>query len=302
MHRLIVFILIALFTTIGKLHAETTIFPEFDSNKEVRSIIGQGIGHAFVGSKTSEEQGWKKALKAARNQVLRQTKKSLRQRISDSNPNLSSEIEPVGPGEILRILKEKRLGISKKGKTRTFKVQIVAELHYRLVDNLTSKQLLTDPSLPLTVRIWTDKRVYHKGSKIVFYLQGNRDFYARVFDVAVDGTTIQLLPNEFRPAERFEGGKLYSLPDPGMGDDFDFDVEPPLGNEDVILYASEAPLGNVLFKEYIGGMFGRVEGSLSDLSSSLKNLTPNQKLDSDNKSGFRFVEFINTRWRLATTP
>jgi hypothetical protein len=270
------------------------------SPREVRSIIGQGVGHAFVGSKTSEEKGWRKAAKAARSQVLRQTKKSLRERITARNSNLSFEIKPSSSGKVIRVLKEERLGIDQKGKTRTFKVRVVAELNYRLVSDLSDEQLLAMPDLPLTVRIWTDKRVYREGSKIVFHLQGNRDFYARAFDIAVDGTTIQLLPNAFRTTEHFKGGKLYSLPDPAMGDDFDFEVSPPLGKEDVLLFASEAPLGDVLFAEFIGGMFGRVEGSLNNLTESLKNLVPNQQLESDKKSGFRFVEFVKYRWRLAT--
>jgi hypothetical protein len=301
--RIWVFVfLFILSTPISSICSAATGANELGAVQDVRSIISQGIGHAFVGSKSSTEDGWKKAAKAARKQVLRQTKKSLKERISDRNRNISFEIEPLSSGKILRILKEEQLGIDKKGKTRIFKIRIVAELHYRLISDASSKQLLSDPSLPLTVRIWTDKRVYREGSKIIFYLQGNRDFYARAFDVAVDGTTIQLLPNAFRTQQHFKGGKLYSIPDPAMGDDFDFDVGPPLGREDVLLYASEAPLGDVLFKEFIGGVFGRVEGSLSDLSESMKNLIPNQKLASDNKSGFRFVEFINHRWRLATMP
>jgi hypothetical protein len=39
---------------------------------------------------------------------------------------------------------------------------------------------LDNPSLPLTVKVWSDKETYREGDKIKIYLKGNKPFFARV--------------------------------------------------------------------------------------------------------------------------
>lgn len=109
--------------------------------------------------------------------------------------------------------------------------------------------MLEDPTLPLNVRIWTDRTrsgeraVYRKGEKMRFYLRGNKPFYARVIYTSADGQTLQVLPNPYRRSHYFQGGTLVVLPD-GQ-DSFEMEVSEPFGAERVTVYASERPLGEL---------------------------------------------------------
>ncbi|MCK7510235.1 MAG: DUF4384 domain-containing protein [Desulfobacterales bacterium] len=53
---------------------------------------------------------------------------------------------------------------------------------------------LDDPSLPLAIKVWTDKASYHAGEKIKIYLKGNKPFFARVIYRDAAKSTLQLLP------------------------------------------------------------------------------------------------------------
>jgi hypothetical protein len=62
------------------------------------------------------------------------------------------------------------------------------------------------PSGLLNVRVWTEKRAYRSGERVTVYMQGNRDFYARVVDITSTGDIVQLLPNRFRQQNLFKAG------------------------------------------------------------------------------------------------
>ncbi len=100
-----------------------------------------------------------------------------------------------------------------------------------------------DPSAPLSVRVWTDRKEYKAGQKIKVYLRGNKPFFARVIYKDASGGMVQLLPNPFRSDNYFQGGTMYELP---TGNDrFELEVSPPFGEESIIVYASSSPLGDI---------------------------------------------------------
>lgn len=109
--------------------------------------------------------------------------------------------------------------------------------------------MLEDPTLPLNVRIWTDRSrsgeraIYRKGEKMRFYLRGNKPFYARVIYTSADGQTLQVLPNPYRRDHYFQGGTLVVVP--GGQDSFELEISEPLGIERVTVYASDRPLGDL---------------------------------------------------------
>ena len=109
--------------------------------------------------------------------------------------------------------------------------------------------VLDDPTLPLSVRIWTDRSksgetaVYRKGEHMRFYLRGNKPFYARVIYTSSNGQILQVLPNPYRRENHFQGGTLVVLP--SSQDSFEMEVTEPLGSERVTVYASERPLGEL---------------------------------------------------------
>lgn len=117
-----------------------------------------------------------------------------------------------------------------------------------------------DPSAPLAVRIWTDKKDYRPGDRLKVYFKGNKPFYARIVYVDVAGTLTQILPNPSRSENYFNGGVVYEIP--SDQDRFSMEVTPPFGAEKVLLYASSAQLGDIGLVNRGGGIFSVTEKNL----------------------------------------
>ena len=109
-----------------------------------------------------------------------------------------------------------------------------------------------DPSAPLNVQLWTDKKEYKKGDKVKIYIKGNKPFYARILNKGVSGELLQLLPNPYRKDHYFNGGVIYEIP--SGTDRFEMEVTPPFGQENIIVYASTAPLGDISLAP-VGGVY-----------------------------------------------
>jgi hypothetical protein len=101
--------------------------------------------------------------------------------------------------------------------------------------------------LPLAVKLWTDKETYREGDKIKIYLKGNKPFFARVIYRDAAKTNLQLLPNPYRQDNYFQGGVTYEIP--SGRDKFELEVNPPFGEESIIVYASVSELGDLNLKE-----------------------------------------------------
>jgi hypothetical protein len=100
-----------------------------------------------------------------------------------------------------------------------------------------------DPSAPLNVQLWTDKKDYKEKEKIKIYIRGNKPFHARIVHKGGNGGLLQLLPNPYRKDHYFNGGVIYEIP--SGQDRFEMEVTPPFGQEDIIVYASTSPLGEI---------------------------------------------------------
>jgi len=100
-----------------------------------------------------------------------------------------------------------------------------------------------DPAAPLSVKTWTDKKAYKQGEKVKVYIKGNKPFFARVLYRDASGELIQLLPNPYQPDNYYNGGTVYELP--SGKDRFELEVSPPFGEENIIVYGSTAPLGEI---------------------------------------------------------
>ncbi len=111
---------------------------------------------------------------------------------------------------------------------------------------------LDDPSLPLTVKVWTDKESYREGEKIKIYLQGNKPFFAKVIYRDAGNNNLQLLPNPYRQDNYFQGGVIYAIP--SGTDKFELEVNPPFGEESIMIYASISELGDLNLKQE-GGVY-----------------------------------------------
>lgn len=120
-----------------------------------------------------------------------------------------------------------------KEKDNRYHVRISARVEYEL--NLS----------PVTVNVWTSKKIYKQGENIVIHIRGDQDYYAQVFDFKPNGEKVRLLPYGARQLGfLFKAGKIYKIPD--QKDDFELKAVPPYGKNQVVVYASVIP-----FKEQI---------------------------------------------------
>ena len=103
--------------------------------------------------------------------------------------------------------------------------------------------LLADPSAPLTVKLWVSNESPREGDGLKAYVRGNKPFFGRLIYKDASGTQYQVLPNPFRSDVYFQGGVIYEVP--GGNDQFDLTITPPFGEEQLTLYASTAPLGDL---------------------------------------------------------
>jgi len=134
-----------------------------------------------------------------------------------------------------------------------YKVKIKTEV---IPDEKAMKKVsdtaLDDPTLPLTVKVWSDKVAYSEGDKIKIYLKGNKPFFARVIYRDAAKKDLQLLPNPYRQDNYFQGGVMYEIPT--GKDKFELEVNPPFGEESIIVYASVSELGDINLKQE-GGVY-----------------------------------------------
>lgn len=136
------------------------------------------------------------------------------------------------------------------------------------------KELADDPATPLKVNLWTDKPAYQQGEKVKIYLKANKPFYARVLYRDTTGHLVQLLPNPYRSENYFNGGVIYEIP--SGSDRFDLEVSPPFGEEDILVYASTSPLGDINVAAQ--GDVYRVVSRSADVSRLTRGLKIQQKV------------------------
>jgi hypothetical protein len=197
------------------------------------------------------------------------------------------------------VLEQKDFGIVDN---KRYHVWIKAEVEYQLNPSVRSDGDAVGEEGPLTVHVWTSKKSYRDGDAIEIFLKGNRDFYARIVDITASGEIIQLLPNAFRSINRFEAGKVYKIPD--AGDRFTLKVSPPYGEDQIVVYASEAPLGQVDM-ENAGQGLGMYRGSRESLGLRTRGISvagSGAVYGGASKADTTGAEFYEASWSVQTQP
>ncbi len=193
-------------------------------------------------------------------------------------------------GEV-RILESKDFGIENNSR---YHVWIKAEVAYDIRPKPSAAPLPPPDAGPLTVRVWTDKKSYRQGESIRIFIQGNRDFYGRIVDLSATGQIFQLLPNRVRQDCLFKGGLVYSIP--GPGDVFRLDVTPPYGEDRLVVYASDVPLGELSLDP--AGTFYQYDGSEKSLGMSTRGVRVTPSKADPKATG---AEFFEASWTFTTT-
>jgi hypothetical protein len=227
----------------------------------------------------------------------------IRSKTQVENFELRSDEVTASTEGAVTVLEQKDFGIVDN---QRYHVWIKAEVEYELQPagpDAPSDDAVTLPGAdgPLTVRVWTSKKTYRQGESIEIYLKGNRSFYARIVDITAGGDIIQLLPNGYRSINRFEGGKVYKIPD--GNDRFKLEVGPPYGRDQIVVYASEAPLGQVDM-DAVGQGLGRYRGTKESFGIRTRGITvagdgPSSAAGAAPPAG---AEFYEASWNLETRP
>ena len=93
------------------------------------------------------------------------------------------------------------------------------------------------------VEVWTDKKIYQIGERIIFYFRADRETYVTLIDVGTSGEMRILFPNKFQRDNLVENNTIYAIPSSRSG--FTIKVEGPPGLERVKAIATVRPLSGM---------------------------------------------------------
>jgi hypothetical protein len=263
-----------------------------------QSTIIEADGYSCMGYDKSRKQTEDEALANAKKKAVEHTSTYIKSESRLKDFELEKDLTEAYSNATVRVIQETdRVWYRDTSLGECFKVKIKAEVipDYEAMERIAKgKSLKEDPSAPLNVQVWTDKKVYKELEKIKIYIRGNKSFYARVLHKGVKGELLQLLPNPYRPDHYFNGGAIYEIP--AGADRFEMEVIPPFGNENIIVYASTSPLGEINLTPE-GGVY-RVKTSSENIEKnsravSLKEKGPDQRA--------RTAEFSEVQVVISTT-
>jgi len=260
-------------------------------DEEIRSIIHVVNGYAYLGENTTLAETRAAAFANAKRQALEMAKTHIQSNTLVKDGILEYDVIQSGAKGAVSILEQKDYGLE----GNRYHVWIRAEVEYALEPpaHRPSQAQIMSPNAPLTVKVWTPKRQYRQGENVDIYIQGNRDFYARIVSITSAGDIIQLLPNDYRQTNFFRGAGVYRIPD--TGDRFSLEITPPFGEEQVVVYASEVPLGQVV-TEPLGKGLRKYRGTLKLLATQTRSIKVVPKL----AGSFSGAEFYEATWSLMT--
>lgn len=274
---------------------------------EKRSCIQTVDGYSYLSEDKTVAELRTAALNNAKQQALANARTYIRSHTEVDNFVLKSDEVLINAEGTVTILERQDFGIVDNSR---YHIRIKAEVEYLIGDESWAKPQAptgkaapaNEPALPgsaapLTVKVWSSQDRYRDGEKIEIFLQGNRDFYARVVDINERGEIVQLLPNEFRDNSHFQGGKRYRIPD--QGDAFELTVSPPYGRDRIVVYASEVPLGEVAMQG-IGQGLQAYDGDQKTLALATRGITVTAKKSPT--SAPAVVEFYEASHQFETGP
>lgn len=274
-----------------KADSQTTQALQVKPDKEKRSLIRSVDGYAFLSEDMTLAETRAAAFANAKRQAVEMARTYIQSKTKVENFVLKSDKITASAEGAVTILEQKDHGV--EDNTR-YHVWIKAEVEYGMKPKEQgAKGHEMDADAPLTVKVWTSKKQYKDGDNINIFVQGNRNFYARIVNISSDGTIIQLLPNAYRKINFFEAGKIYKIPD--QDDRFSLAVSPPYGEDQIVVYASQLPLGKVDMEE-LGQGLSRYRGTRAAFAAKTRGIAVVGGA-ADFESG---AEFYEAAWKIRT--
>jgi hypothetical protein len=272
-------------------YSQSTRTVQVTPDQEKRSLIRSVDGYAFLSEDMTLSDTRAAAFANAKRQAVEMVRTYIQSKTKVENFVIKSDKITSSAEGAVTILEQKDYGIVEN--TR-YHVWIKAEVEYALKPKAQGeKEDEMDPDAPLTVKVWTSKKEFKEGDNIVIFVQGNRNFYARIVDISSNGDIIQLLPNDYRQIAYFKADKVYMIPD--QGDLFALTASPPFGEDQIVVYASEVPLGRVDM-EQVGQGLTRYGGTRSAFAAKTRGITV-MGSGSGSDSG---TEFYEATWKFTT--
>ena len=221
-----------------------------------QSSITEADGTSCMGEDRTKKQTMEGALADAKRRAAEYTLTYLKSETVVNKYELEKDLIAAYANASIKIIEEmEKKWYKDESLGDCFKIKIKAEVvpDEKGMEKISqNKESVDDPSAPLNVKVWTDKKEYKGNEKIKVYIKGNKPFYARVIYKDAGGSMVQLLPNPHRDNNYFNGGVIYEIP---SGEDkFELEVSPPFGSENVMVYASTSPLGDINL-ETEGGIY-----------------------------------------------
>lgn len=255
-----------------------------------QSTITESESYACMGEDKSRKQTEQTALADAKRKAIEQVSTYIKSETHVKNFELEKDLTSAYANATVKIIQEIEKGWYKDlSAGDCYKVKIKAEVipDEKAIEKISSdKQITDDPSAPLSVKAWTDKKEYRDGEKIKVYIKGNKPFYARVVYKDAGGNMVQLLPNPYRQDNYFHGGVIYEIP--SGNDRFELEVSPPFGEENVTVYSSTSPIGDINLKAE-GGVY-QITTKAKDIGSKTRGVVLKEKGTDKEKIPAEFSE------------
>jgi len=249
-----------------------------------QSTITEAEGYACMGDDRSRRQTELAALEAAKRNAIEFASTYMTSETHVKDFELEKDLVSAYANATVKVIKELEKGWYQDAKSGDcFRIKIKVEVipDEKAMDKVSKrKDVADDPSAPLHVRLWTDKKEYERGDRMRIYIKGNKPFYARVIYKDTAGEMVQILPNPYRNENYFQGGVIYEIP--SGNDRFDLEISPPFGEENITVYASTSPLGDIDLHSQGGVYF--VKTKAKDIGARTRGITLTGK--STDKSGY----------------
>ena len=255
-----------------------------------QSTITVVDGTACMGDDKSRKQTENEALNNAKRTAVEYASTYLKSETRVKDFQVEKDLVNAYANATIKIIEEVEKAWYKDAASGDcFKLKVKAEVipdEKAMTQIAKDKNMVDDPNAPLNVQLWTDKKEYRQSEKIKVYIKGNKPFYARVLHKDVKGALLQLLPNAYRTDNYFNGGVVYEIP--SGNDRFELEVSPPFGEENIIVYSSLTPLGDIKLQE-TGGVY-QVKTTAKDVGVKTRGVKLKEKGEGKELATSEFFE------------